>query len=289
MKQLKINALGFSLFFLLAGCLKDEPVDEGQIGIKPDANSKLVEMMGPLSGLIVRSLNASSVETSFTAVSVRLAADQPAQDDMQVTTQLDPGAVGAYNAAHGTNYVVLPSNLYSIPNMTVTIPKGSRTADLKVKTVPNNLVGVPYALGFTIASASDATVKVSGNYRTLVAAIGVKNQYEGGYKAVGYFEHPTAPRAINMDKYLSTVSATASESTLGDLTGTNIIITVNNDNSITIAPGTGALGTTASVTKIDGDPVYNNTYNPSTKTFKLKYGYPSPGPTRIITETLTLQ
>jgi len=289
MKHLKIIAFISAIFILLTGCLKDEDVDEGKIGIKPDANSKLVEVMGPLSGLIVRSLDASGSETTFTAISVRLAADQPAQSDLQVTTRLDPTSVNAYNVAHGTNYIVLPPNLYSIPNLTVTIPKGSRTADVKVKAVPHNLAGVPYALGLTIASASDPSVKVSGNYKTLVAAIGVKNEYEGEYKAVGYFQHPTAPRTINLDKYLSTASANASEATLGDLTGMNIIITVNADNSVTIGPGTGTSGTTATVTKIDGDPVYNNTYDPATKAFKLKYGYPTPGPTRIITETLTRQ
>jgi hypothetical protein len=289
MKNSKILVIVISVFFLLTGCLKDEDVDDGNIGIKPDVNSKLVEVMGPLSGLIVRSLDASSSETAFTAISVRLAADQPAQNDVQVTLRLDSNAVKGYNAANGTNYIVPPPNLYSIPTLTVTIPKGSRTADVIVKAIPSNLAGVPYALGFTIASVADPSIKISGNYRTLVAAIGVKNEYEASYKAVGYFQHPTAPRSINMDKYLSTVSANASEATLGDLTGTNIVITVNADNSVTITPGTGTSGTTASVAKIDDDPFYNNKYDPSTKTFKLKYGYPNPGPTRIITETLTRQ
>jgi hypothetical protein len=289
MKNIKTAVFILFMFYMPLACLKDKDVDEGKIGIKPDESAKLVEVMGPLSGLIVRSLDASASEGAFTAISIRLAADQPAQNDMQVTLRLDSNAVKAYNAANGTNYVVPPSNLYSIPTLTVTIPKGSRTADVIVKAVPNNLAGVPYALGFTIATVADPSIRISGNYKTLVAAIGVKNEYEGSYKAVGYFQHPTAPRSINMDKYLSTVSANASEATLGDLAGTNIVITVNTDNSVIITPGTGTSGTTASVTKIDDDPFYNNKYDPSTKTFKLKYGYPTPGPTRIITETLTRQ
>jgi hypothetical protein len=274
---------------LMTGCLKDKDVDDGRIGVKPDRNSKIIEMMGPLSGLVVRTLEASTSDVTFTAVTVRLAAEQPAQVDVQVTLQVDPAAVTAYNTARGTNYISLPANMYTIPSLTVSIPKGSRTADLTIKAVPNNLAGTPYALGFSIASVSDPSVKISGNYKTLVAAIGVKNEFEATYKAVGYFAHPTAPRAINTNKYMSTVGANSSESLLGDLAGTFVVLTVNPDNTVSIAPGTGTAGTTASVAKINDDPVYNNTYDPATKTFKLKYGYPNPGPTRIITETLTRQ
>lgn len=274
---------------LMTGCLKDKDVDDGRIGVKPDRNSKIIEMMGPLSGLVVRTLEASTSDVTFTAVTVRLAAEQPAQADVQITLQVDANAVTAYNAAKGTNYISVPANMYSIPSLTVSIPKGSRTADLIIKAVPNNLAGSPYALGFSIASVSDASVKISGNYKTLVAAIGVKNEFEATYKAVGYFAHPTAPRAINANKYMSTVGATSSESLLGDLAGVYVVLTVNADNTVSIAPGTGTAGTTASVAKMNDDPVYNNTYDPATKSFKLKYGYPNPGPTRIITETLTRQ
>lgn len=274
---------------LMTACLKDKDVDDGRIGVKPDRNSKIVEIMGPLSGLVVRTLDAGTSDVTFTGVTVRLAADQPAQADVQVTLQVNPNAVSAYNAARGTNYVSLPDNKYTIPSLTVKIPKGSRTGDLAIKAVPNNLAGTPYALGFSIASVSDPSVKISGNYKTLVAAIGVKNEFEATYKAVGYFAHPTAPRNINTNKYMSTVGANSSESLLGDLAGTFVVLTVNADNTVSIAPGTGTSGTTASVQKMDDDPVYNNTYDPATKTFKLKYGYPNPGPTRIITETLTRQ
>lgn len=288
MKLTNILILLLSTLFILPACLKDKDVEDGKMGLNIDENKKIVEMMAPLSGLLVKTLDASGSEVTFSAFSVRLSAEQPAQQDISVTLQLDPGAVQAYNVANGANYTVLPANLYSIQSLVVTIPKGSRTADLKIKAVPNNIAGTPYALGFTISAISDPSIIISGNYKTLVAAIGVKNEYEGNYKAVGFFEHPTAPRSFNITKYVSTVGATMSESLMGDLGGTYIVITVNpSDYTVTIGPGTGTSGSTATVVKLDGDPVFNNKYDPVSKTFKLKYGYPNPGPTRIITETLT--
>jgi hypothetical protein len=127
---------------------------------------------------------------------------------------------------------------------------------------------------------------ISANTSTAIAAFGIKNIYEGTYRSVGYFQHPTAPRPINKTKYLFTVNANTVETELGDLgSGTTIIITVNPDNTVSIEPGAAANPATHMIT---GDPVYNNTYDPVNRVFKLKYGYPS-DPTRIITETLTRQ
>jgi hypothetical protein len=76
------------------------------------------------------------------------------------------------------------------------------------------------------------------------------------------------------------------EMELGDL-GIFVKVTINADNTLTVGPGSGTSGTTALVAIIPGDATYNNTYDPATKTFKLKYGYPMPSPTRIITEIVT--
>jgi len=92
-----------------------------------------------------------------------------------------------------------------------------------------------------------------------------------------------------MDEYISTIGLNSISKVLGDLSGVNINITINANNSVSIVPGSGTSGTTASVAAISGDGVYNNTYDPATHTFWLKYGYPMPSPTRIITEKVILQ
>ena len=214
MKFIKIVLSIFPVSCLLMSCLKDKNVDERITGIVIDEESKIVEIMAPVSGLVVTSLDPATSETTFTAITTRLAAKEPAQKDIQVTLQLVPEAVSGYNTAHGTSYDLLPANLYTIPSLTVTIPKGSRTADLKLKTVPNNLAGHSYAIGFKIASASDPSVIISGNHKKAVAAVGAKSRYDGvysltiktsGWSAYGISDGPTRSWPTNV--HLVTVNA----------------------------------------------------------------------------------
>lgn len=277
----------FSFVGVLPGCLKDKDYDDQVWGLKKDENSKVVDMYGPVSGLVVSSLNVSARDTTFDIVIVRIS-PEPLKGDLTVMLRLNPQAIDDYNAAHGTHYVALPANLYQIPSMAVRIPAGSNKGYLKAKVIPDNLTGASYALGFTIDGVSDPAVQVSGNFKTQVAAIGIKNKYQGNYRSTGYFDHPTSPRAISRDKFVSTINTITSEMELGDL-GQYIKVTVNPDNSLNVEPGAGTSGTSALVDEMPGDPTYNNTYDPVTKTFKLKYGYPMPAPTRIITEKVVLK
>ena len=91
---------------------------------------------------------------------------------------------------------------------------------------------------------------------------------------------------MKQDKYLASVDANTVEMELGDLGAANtIFVKVNVDNTVTIAPGSNPNINTAAV---NGDVTYNNTYDPATQTFRLKYTYTRSAP-RIITEILTRQ
>jgi hypothetical protein len=290
--QHKLRFSSIVLFVTLlyaTGCLKDEEVESGRIGVSPDRGTKIVEFQGPVDGLVTSALDASAKDTTITAVTVRLAAESVADKDIQVTLALNPAVIEDYNLVHGTSLELLPADLYSVSSLTVTIPRGERMGSLKITAKPDDLTGVSYALGWSIASVSDPSVKISGNYGKQVIAIIVKNAYEGDYHATGYFAHPTLPREIDQDKYLYTVDGNNSYMELGDLTTTYVKLSVNPGNTVDISAGPGTSGTTAEVAELAGDPVYNNTYDPVTRTFKLKYGYPAASPTRIITETVTRQ
>ena len=216
---------------------------------------------------------------------VNIASPKPVSQDVTVTLALDPTALADYNSANGTTYQVLASNAYSIPNLTVTIKKGQNLSSLPITIYPDKVdLSKNNAIPLKITDASGRII--SQNFRSVIYAIVVKNKYDGDYHAVGYFSHPTAPRAIDRDKHLATLNGNTVETELGDLGTWLMQLTVNADNSISFKPA-GAANPTAAL--ISGDPVYNNTYDPATKTFKLKYGYPNPGPTRIITEFITLK
>jgi hypothetical protein len=198
MKRFSINIALIlpALSFLFTSCLKDKEVDEGRIGIKPNAGQKILEIAGNPNGFINVDLVGSAKDTTVTLVTVRLASESPAQSDIQVTLVQDPSMLTAYNTANGTNYQVPPASTYQIPSMVATIPKGQREAILTLKAIPNNLFSGTYAFGLRIASVSDPSVTISGNFGKQIVALTIRNQWDGIYSVEsGSVQRYTAPGA----------------------------------------------------------------------------------------------
>jgi len=178
-----ITFISFLFLCFFASCLKDKDVDEGKLGVKPDKDLKLVEISGPVTGFYNIDLIASNTDTIITNfVTVRLLSEEPADKDIQVTLALNPTLVSDYNAAHGTNFVVPASSLYSLPSLTVTIPAGQRVGYLRLTTKPVDLQGPEYALGVQLVSVSDASIKLSGNYSKQIVSFAIRNKYDGNYR-----------------------------------------------------------------------------------------------------------
>ena len=223
MKLISIKLLfAFAAIMSLASCLKDKDYDEGRYGINVDKNAKFVEIAGPVDGFVNIDLVGSPNDTTVDIVLVRLASDAPADQDIQVTLALDPALVDAYNAEHGTDYEVPASNQYTIPNMTVTIPKGQRTATVQLKAKPNDLFGDPYALGLKIASTSDPNVRISGNWGGQVVGLTIRNKYDGTYTMVGTL----------VDNASATITAKSPHEVQLVTTGTNSVYLHNSGTSI---------------------------------------------------------
>lgn len=211
---------------------------------------------------------------------VNVAAPTPVKEDVTVTLALDPKGLELYDTANHASFIMLDPAAYSIPDFKVVIKKGENLGFLPITIRPDKVdLSKANAIALKITDASGRAI--SQNFQSVIYAILVKNKYDGEYHAKGYFSHPTAPRDIDRDKHMATVNANTVETELGDLGNWLMQLTVNANNTISFKP-TGASNTTAAL--LNDDPVYNNTYDPATKTFKLKYGYPNPGPTRIITE-----
>lgn len=285
--------LGSVLGISMAGCLKDDAFDNHEIQSLAGGSTNVVEVRLTATSTInflPFVFDDSNRDTTVNLIPVALASG-PASQDINVTLTQNNALVDRYNAANGTAFKIPPANLFTIANAggKVTIPKGSDIGYLQLKFVPLSFQGEDWALGFEITAVDNPGIQISGNLKGGVAGLLVTNAYEGEYHTTGYFQHPSLPRDIDQEDFLSTISARGVTKTLGDLTGTNINIRINADNTVTITPGSGTSGTSASVANIAGDPVYNNRYDPATKTFWLKYGYPNPGPSRIITEKVVRQ
>jgi hypothetical protein len=202
---------------------------------------------------------------------------------------------------------LMPAGAYTINSLNVTIPAGEITSDALKITIPdaNSLDPTKkYGIGFKITSA-DQGYTVAKNLSTMVIAFAIKNQYEGTYHSTGYLYHPSAPRDIDEDKEVLTVNATTSIVSLGDLGGNDYYAYFEVDpatNAVTITPAAGhatpplTMFTTGLPTSNPGyTPQWpgsadsNNTYDPATKTFKVRYGYLGGTGWRVTEEHITLK
>lgn len=282
------------------GCVKDTGFDNQQYGIKDPAGQP-VGISFPWASTsepTLISINPSTTAQTVEAPTVNLEADQPAPTDLHVNLVAKPSLVAAYNAANGTNWLAMPATNYTIPSLKVTIKKGERLSALKitVSTTTGLSFSDIYGFGFSIASIDEAGYTIPSNLKDVLIGINVANAYAATYKVTGYFFHPSAPRAINMYKDITTVSATRSRTELGDLGGAGYIFEF--DVSGTSLTNWGAVSATPSGTQsgfmtadnpggtVYASPVpgtsgwvsttYNNTYNGS-NTFYMHYGYAAGG------------
>lgn len=189
MKSINLS-IRFVLFFALLGaafsCKKpgvDSITDEGQTIVKlAESDYQLV------------ALDLVNTSQAFT---VDLRRDVPNESELNkpltVVLTLDPTVLTAYNTAHSTSYVQLPTASYTLDqstpisgnNITVTFAPGEFAKNIRF-TVPDATVLDPndsYALGFKIASAEGA--KISSELNNLVTEVGLKNKYDGVYRMTG--------------------------------------------------------------------------------------------------------
>jgi hypothetical protein len=181
----KFIKLAFSTAFVvgLASCLKDKNYDDNVTGHNLSGVPKIIEI-----GYINEPVHSKTVGLDFedlaiepTAVFVRLAAGEVAQEDITVT--IDTTGAAAKIIAAG--YTVLPASFYtySVPSLKITIPKGAREAAIKIKT--NAIQFDPstvYGLYFKIASVDKTGYNISGNYVDFMTLFGAKNKYDGAYR-----------------------------------------------------------------------------------------------------------
>jgi hypothetical protein len=291
---------------MATGCLKDKDFDNNKYGINNPAGQPkgVLFQQSKVDADGVQIPNTFGLEGVSTPQSVetlvKIAADNAATRDVHVKIVLNSSLIT------GTGLTELSSTYYTIPTLDVVIPAGQKNVLFKV-VIPNALIVDPskvYALGFTIQSV-DGDYTVAANSKDVVLGIAIKNQYDGSYHSTGYFYHPSSPRTLDEVKTLPTIDANTVSAYLGDLGTSGYISYLTVDpatNKVTIKAAPGAQG--APYTQFDGglpttNPGYtakwdksaqcNNTYDPATKTFYLRYGYVGGTGWRVTEEVLVKQ
>ncbi|MEP6682623.1 MAG: DUF1735 domain-containing protein [Parafilimonas sp.] len=267
---------------IVTGCLKDEAFDNGSVQSTHGPETNVVEIKltaSTTSNFFVFSVNSSDNDTTADLVPINLATADPAPEDLHVTVDLDSTLISGYNTVNGTAYEIPSSDLFTIVNPDVTIPKGSHTAYVQIKFKPSDFIGGSWALGFRITSIQEPGYVVSKNLNTGITAIIIKNQYDGLYYSYGVFNHPTLGGPFTFNNLPLSTSGANSVDMYAQPYGNNSVLgayprlTVNPDNSVTVTSYDPSLPFNGPF-----DPNYHSHYDPATRTFFINYGYTTSAP-----------
>ncbi len=275
----------------LSSCLKDEQFDNDAVGLDLSDAPKVIELgiASKTDRTQTLGLDFVDVMADVTVVTVRLAASEPAAEDITVT--LDTTGTYSRTVAEGDSSFNRLPNLYTLPagGFTVKIPKGQKEGTLVVKTNASKFdPSSAYGILFRLKSVDKPGYVLSGNFNEFYTVLGAKNQYDGIYRCEFTNYHPTlnpgytggtynvkmitsGPNSVKifMDLFgsfanpailsgaLTAFGAQEPEYTINPTTN---VVTVQNT-----APG--------AVTFYTMKPGFNSRYVPSEKTIYARFGY----------------
>lgn len=250
----------------LTSCLDEDPLFDpdqttGIIELVEQAPLVAVGSIYPLNKLTFESVPEDQIE-----VIVQYSGAYDAPEDIDVTVEVSPSDLPAYNEdqglSDGDEYVLLDAGSYSLPgggnSVTVTIPKGEKRVSIMVDVKPDQFgFDANYALPLKISSASSGVV--SGNFSHMIYAVIPNNQWAGDY------DHTYSGS-------LGSGSNTVTMTTIGEFrTTSNLIGVYSNQTIIEIDP----VNNYASVISVSGlgnaTNYPENYWDPETKTIYVKY------------------
>lgn len=177
------------------------------------------------------------------------------------------------------------------------------TGAAKVLTVPSQPITIiaDYKLGSEITYRSIYAPEPTA-YDVLSVAPSTVDLTKATYSAVttGYMMLPTSQRVLGSTKAWVPSGANGIIIDAADLGGSGYkaLMVVNPDNSVTITAAPGSAGAPFTMFTAGFPAPYvptwinsaacNNTYDPVTKTYKVRYGYGTPGAYRVIEEIIVL-
>ena len=298
--NLKKLILPFAASMFIIGC--EKPVTTDQLG---DNGQKILSFKS-VGGLVTNFSNSTLVfDPTSTSETVEFQLEYSGphvfDNDVTVTVGLDDAARVAYNSTSGpyNQYEAMPDSMYTINNTTAVIKAGAVfSSTLSITLNPSYFdPAVSYMVPITITSISGAPadVKKAPSTGTVYFHV-IGNPLAGSYLSNGYFYHPNPASMrdiIDEPKDLIPASSTKLICDMGDFGGAYTIILetdpVTNKVTISKDPNSGYPGVPGTTYEQFDDalpnsnPGYtaawpnsdqcNNTYDPATHTFKLRYAY----------------
>jgi hypothetical protein len=286
----KYNNYILAIFGLLifSGCMKDDYQSELSYNVeRPIAQFLKGDSSGTTATLGSLALDFSDAFAEFDLTNIGFDPRNNLGGDIVVEIVKDDSIIAAYNSANETELEPLPDSVGNIVANSFTFNDTKKNSTVRLNVKSAGLVGHEYALGLRISSVTKGEISKVKN--VFIAQIKVKNAYEAVYNTEGVrtnYGGPTINDPItgtfswgpNFEKYLSTVDATTCETLTAD--GVDyMLLTVNNDNTVTVSSSPNGGFETSN----DGPC----TYDPVTRTFNLNYKYfNASGRIRKMTETM---
>jgi len=295
MKNIKILMFGV-VTLLLSSCLK-----EGVMNTDPAFSSNVIELANTgdnvtTSGVQGYYMDLGSVAAGASKtfnINVHYTGPGDAPEDITVTLASDQATLTTYNTTNGSSKVIPPASVASFPT-SVVIKKGTNQTTIEAKvTVSTDFdFNKAYAIPVKITQVSKGII--SGNYANAVYSFGVRNVYDGKFTVTGTLVD-AASSAITGRFPMSVGLITSGANTVrlydyaiggiyhSILSGTStsyygafgVEFTIDASNKVT------------SVVNVYGQPSSNgrsamldpsgtNTWDPATKTLKVKYWMDQP-------------
>jgi len=300
----------WALVVTLTSCLKDQDYEDGLYGAvrNTEGGMYISVRTGGLNNFSRSNVSIDPSSSDNDTVDLYIDLDYQAKTTSEVTVKIafDDAKRIAYNTANSKDFQPVTADMVELLNTTITIPAGERVGQTKL-VIKQNLFDGAVSYMFPV-SITESGAPLSQNLNTRYYNI-IGNPLAGSYSDVGYFYHPTGPRAIPTDvKNILPVSPTVLQVDLGDLGSAGYIAYIevdptsnhvkisdppgyyNADNNFLVQFDDGLPDSNPGYTaKWAGSPECNNTYDPATKTLRLRYGYMGGNGWRVTEEILVKQ
>lgn len=250
----------------LTSCLDEDPLFD------PDKTNGVIEIVeqAPLVGVgsiyPLNRLTFEAVPEDQIEVIVQYSGAHDAPEDIDVTVEVSPSDIEAYNEDQGLSggdeYVLLDASKYAFPgggnSVTVTIPKGEKRASIMMTVKPDQFgFDANYALPLKISSASSGVV--SGNFGHMIYAVIPNNQWAGDWTNTYTGSLGAGTNTVHM-------------STVGEFTTTSNLIGIYSNQTIIEVDPVNNYASVISVSGLGNATNYpENYWDPETKTIYVKY------------------
>lgn len=278
-KSYKDRLSFISKVMLLAGFASlTSCIDEGKDEIKGKGESLI--RLGVEDNFALVAFDAVKQTRTIVTINRDAVSASDLSKSMSVEFEISQSALDTYNEENEAEFELLDPEAYELVGITgssFTFASGEFQKEINLELDPATLdLSKQYAIPLILKNPSNGYSVSSANGFAIVQII-VKNDYDGDYIESGSLvREGNAPDELDAEIPLSTRGATtcvaqAGSSVFGN-PGITYLITVNEDNSVTISANPAASVSIYPIGPEDsGNP--ENSYNPETKTFYLNYEY----------------